>query len=100
MRKDMTMPMTHSAHRTLPPLMRDTLRLAAVAALLGGLFGLAPLGLPSAQGAEPNHLRIGNGAYGITQHVEVGLDKSLIVDLPGEVTEVIVSQPTVAGAIM
>lgn len=93
------MPMTRSASRPAP-LLRDTLRFAAVAAVLGGLFGLAPLGLPSAQGAEPNHLRIGDSAYGVTHHLEVGLGKSLLVDLPGEVQEVIVSQPSVAGAIM
>ena len=91
------MPMT-TAFRT--PLLRDTLRLAVLAAALGALLGLAPLGLPGARGAEPNHLRIGNSAYGITHHLELGLDKSVIVDLPGEVQEVIVSQPSVAGAIM
>jgi pilus assembly protein CpaC len=93
------MPMIHSVSRTTP-LLRDTLRLALAAAVLGGLFGLAPLGLPVAQGVEPNHLRIGAGAYGITQSLEVGLNKSLIVDLPADVHEVIVSQPSVAGAIM
>jgi pilus assembly protein CpaC len=100
MRKELTMLMTTAAPRAPRPLLRDTLRLAALAAVLGGLFGLAPLGLPSAQGAEPNHLRIGNGAYGITHHLQLGLDKSVLVDLPGEVQEVIVSQPSVAGAIM
>jgi pilus assembly protein CpaC len=93
------MPMIHSVPRTAP-LLRDTLRLALAAAVLGALFGLAPLGLPPAQGAGPNHLRIGAGAYGITQHLEIGLNKSLIVDLPADVHEVIVSQPNVAGAIM
>ena len=80
--------------------MRDTFRLALAAALLGGLFGLAPIGLTPAQGADPSHLRIGAHAYGGTQMLEIGLDKSLIVDLPGEAREVIVSQPSVAGAIM
>jgi pilus assembly protein CpaC len=93
------MPMIHSAPRTAP-LLRNTLRLALAAAVLGGLFGLVPLGLPPAHGAEPNHLRIGAGAYGVTQRLEVGLNKSLIVDLPADVHEVIVSQPSVAGAIM
>ncbi len=88
---------------TLPngaPLLRTTFRMAVMAALLGSLFGLAPLSLGEAQGADPNHLRIGVGAYGVTQRLEVGLNKSLIIDLPADVHEVIVSQPGVAGAIM
>lgn len=85
-------------HR-ISPLFRDTLRFAALAALLGTLLGLAPLGA-DAFGREANHLRIGAKAYGVTHEVEVGLNKSLIVDLPADVREVIVSQPAVAGAIM
>src|SRR5688572_23103572 len=93
------MSIIHSVCRTAP-LLRDTLRFALVAAVLGALFGLAPLGLRHAWGAEASHLRIGVGAYGITQDLELGLNKSLILDLPADVHEVIVSQPGVAGAIM
>jgi pilus assembly protein CpaC len=82
------------------PLLRETLRLAVIAAALGGLFGLAPLGFGGAHGGEPNRLRIGAGAYGITQELEVGLNKSIIVDLPADVHEVIVTQPGVTGVIM
>lgn len=39
-------------------------------------------------------------SVGGTQNIQLGLNKSVIVDLPREVSEVIVSQPTVAGAIM
>jgi pilus assembly protein CpaC len=81
-------------------LLGDTLRLAAVAVVLGGLLGLAPLGLGTAHGAQIAHIKVGSASYGNTQRVEVGLNKSLIVDLPADVTEVIVSQPAVAGAIM
>lgn len=100
MRKEITMTMSTAVPRATTPLLRDTLRLSALAAVLGALFGLLPLGLPPAHGAEPNHLRIGSGAYGITHQLSLGLDKSVLVDLPGEVQEVIVSQPSVAGAIM
>jgi pilus assembly protein CpaC len=93
------MPMIHSMRRPAP-LLRDTFRFALAAAVLGGLFGLAPLGLADARGAEANHLRIGAGAYGITQRLEIGLNKSLIVDLPADVHEVIVTQPGIAAAIM
>lgn len=91
--------MTPSA-QAKAPLLRSTLRLAVAAAVLGGLFGLAPLGLGQAYSAETNHLRIGAGAYGITQDLEIELNKSIIIDLPADVQEVIVSQPGVAGAIM
>jgi pilus assembly protein CpaC len=98
MRKDLMMSMISAHPRT--SLMRTTLRLTAVAAFLGLLFGLAPIGLSAARGAEMNHLRIGESSYGSTHRIEIGLNKSLIVDLPASVGEVIVSQPAVAGAIM
>lgn len=83
-----------------PQVLRDTLRFAVVAALLGALFGLAPLGLGEAQGAQPTHLRIGENSVGRAQQIEIGLNKSLIVDLPIYAREVIVSQPGIASAIM
>src|SRR5690606_27357185 len=79
---------------------RQTLRLTAVAAVLGSLLGLAPVGLEPAHGAQASHLRVGTNAYGRTQNLEVGLNKSIIVDLPADVHEVIVSQPGVASAIV
>jgi pilus assembly protein CpaC len=101
MLKDTMMAMTHQPqHRAVSPLMRDTMKLAAIAAVLGTMLGLAPLGLSDAHGGQANHLRVGANAYGGTQRVELGLNKSLILDLPGDVREVIVSQPSVAGAIM
>lgn len=89
-----------SLHMGRTPLLRTTLRYALFAAGLGIALGLSPLAIPGASSAEPNHLRIGSGAYGSTQHVEVSLNKSVIVDLPADVKEVVVSQPAVAGAIM
>ncbi|MCB1516067.1 MAG: type II and III secretion system protein family protein [Hyphomicrobiaceae bacterium] len=48
--------------------------------------------------ADASLLRIGQ--YGTTQNLQLGLNKSMIVDLPAEVSEVIVSQPQIAAAIM
>ncbi|MCF6302228.1 MAG: type II and III secretion system protein family protein [Devosiaceae bacterium] len=45
-----------------------------------------------------SRLRISN--VGGSQNVQLGMNKSLLVDLPRNVAEVIVSQPAVAGAIM
>lgn len=99
MRKDSIMQMT-TGPRADASLLRQTLRFAAVAALLGGLLGLAPLGLGVVRGAEITHLRVSSGAVGATQRISLEINKSLIVDLPANVGEVIVSQPSVAGAMM
>jgi pilus assembly protein CpaC len=77
--------------------------------LLGAARALL-LALPLAAGpvalAVPAHagdvslLRVGGNEYGRTQQVSIGLNKSLLVDLPTPAAEVIVSQPTIASAIM
>lgn len=58
------------------------------------------LALPAMAGSQTSHMKISRAETGATQHIEVGQNKSIIVDLPVEVREVIVSQPNVAGAIM
>ena len=99
MREDYVM---FSALTTPSPrgLMAGTLRLLAAAAVLGATLRLAPLGYEQAHAAESNHLRVGASAFGSTQSVSVGLNKSMIIDLPVDVQEVIVSQPSVANAIL
>lgn len=94
------MSMSETTSRATVPFLKDTLRFALLAAVLGGMFGLAPLGLSQAQGAQATHLRLSQNAYGRAQQVEIGLNKSIIVDLPASAREVIVSQPAIAGAIM
>ncbi len=69
---------------------------AKFALILVFAFALA---LP-AMAATQSHLQISRGALGATQHVEIGLNKSLIVDLPVPASEVIVSNPSLAGAVM
>lgn len=69
--------------------------LAAMAALT--LAITAPAALANSSSA---HLMIGYNEIGRTQHVQIGVNKSIIVDLPVEAGEVIVSQPGVANAIM
>ncbi len=65
------------------------------------LLGSALLvGMMSAGVAQVSHLRISQAETGATQFLQVGHNKSVIVDLPAEVGEVIVSQPEVAGVIM
>lgn len=81
-------------------LMATTLRLMAAAAVLGAALGLAPLGVERAYAAESNHLRIGASSFGSTQPVSLAINKSMIIDLPVDAQEVIVSQPGVANAIL
>lgn len=100
MRKEVLMSTIPFEVRGASPLFRDTMRFTLLAVVLGALLGLSPLGFAEALGAPASHLRISPKSYGGTQLVEVGLNKSLIVDLPADVREVIVSQPGVAGAIM
>jgi pilus assembly protein CpaC len=79
--------------------------------LAGGFYGrLIVAGLAAAllstaivapgYAGEPTSLRISKTETGQTQHVSVGVNKSLIVDLPTDVREVIVSQPGIASANM
>ena len=70
-----------------------------LAAALAGLLAAAALAGP-ALGANSPHLRIAHSEMGRTQYVEIGVNKSIIIDLPAEAGEVIISQPNVANAIM
>ncbi len=79
---------------------RGALRLLAAVAVIGAALGLAPLGWEGAQAAETNHLRIGASGFGSTQPVSLAINKSMIIDLPVDAQEVIVSQPGVANAIL
>ena len=81
-------------------LLLETLRLAAMAAALGALLGLAPVGLSAANGFETSHLKVSRQAYGATQNIELEVNKSMIVDLPAGVGEVVATQPGIATVVM
>lgn len=80
--------------------MYDTLKMTALAALLGLTIGLAPLGLGQVLGADTAHITINGQSFGATREIKLSLNKSLIVDFPVDVREVIVSQPGIANTIM
>lgn len=50
--------------------------------------------------AQETHLTITPGAYGATKRIELELNKTMLVDLPAGAAEVVVSQPSIAAAIM
>jgi pilus assembly protein CpaC len=76
------------------PLRRSRHFLAAAFGMLLATTASLPLH------AEDTQLTVSSASYGGTRQVELEINKSMIIDLPAGVAEVIVSQPTVAAAIM
>lgn len=74
-------------------------RLDVIAVVLGAALAVFALIAPALAATSP-HLRIAQSEIGRTQYIEIGINKSIIVDLPAEAGEVIISQPSVANAIM
>ena len=74
---------------------RSALRLAAC--LL--LTGTAVVAARPAFAEDVTHLTIPQ-ASAMNEHVSIALNKSMIVDLPADAHEVIISQPAIAGATM
>ncbi len=77
-------------------------RVSRGAATLGlaALLGATAAVTPATAQATPAQVTIAASAYGAVRSLDVELNKSVIVDLPAGVAEVIVSQPDVAAAIM
>ena len=84
----------------LNPIIRFSRKSAALLAapLLAAMLATAAAPVPAM--AEETHITISANAYGATRRVDLVVNKSLIIDLPAGVAEVVVSEPTVAGAIM
>ena len=74
---------------------RSALALGAVALLAG----LTAVSISSAAQADSTHLTIAT-ASAVARQVSLGLNKSMIIDLPTNAREVIVSQPSIASATM
>lgn len=73
--------------------------------LAGLMAGLAlhagPAAAQSTAGLQhQSALRIGAGELGVTRQVRLGLNKSMVVDLPDTVRDVMVSDPTKINAVM
>jgi len=78
---------------------RSILRRAGLTGtLLAGLLASSALGVSSAYAQQQAQMTIAD--FGRTRSVALETNKSMIIDLPADVSEVIVSQPGVAGAIM
>ena len=75
------------------------LSLALRSWLLAGALGTSGLALAQPSFAQAQ-ISVSSSAYGGQRDIDLELNKSIIVDLPAGVAEVIVSQPSVAAAIM
>jgi len=84
------------------PITKTMRRLSRATAILGlaALLGTTAAIAPAFAQATPAQLTIAASAYGAVRSLDVELNKSVIIDLPAGVAEVIVSQPNVAAAIM
>lgn len=75
-----------------------TIRMALLAAVLGTVLGLLPLGMGMARADDITHIRVNR--IGASETIPMAVNKSILVDLPTDAAEVIVSQPGVANAIL
>jgi len=66
---------------------------------LAGTLSLSTLGLALPVYAQ-SQITVASTAYGAQRNLDIELNKSIIIDLPAGVAEVVVSQPSVAAAIM
>lgn len=74
--------------------------LPAGALALAAVLSASALAPVSAIAGEVTHLAIASSQIGRDQNLELGVNKSVIIDLPVDAHEVIVSQPSIATAIM
>lgn len=77
--------------------------LAALAALVAACLALCVVVAPSAALAETQHssyLRVGETGNGAGRQITLGLNKSMIIELPREVREVMVSNPDKMDAVL
>ena len=82
---------------------RFSFTLAALVALVAACLALCGVVAPSAALAENQHssyLRVGETGNGTGRQITLGLNKSMIIELPREVREVMVSNPEKMEAVL
>ena len=85
------------------PMRRNRFTVAALVALAAACLALCGVVAPSASLAEDQHrsyLRVGESGNGTGRQITLGLNKSMIVELPREVREVMVSNPDKMEAVL
>lgn len=75
---------------------------AIALAFLAGSTLAAPIAFPTfdtAQAASKNYIKISKNAVGKSKRLNVGLNKSLVIDLPADAHDILVANPDIADAI-
>ncbi|MFZ1815555.1 MAG: type II and III secretion system protein family protein [Rhizobiaceae bacterium] len=80
------------------------MRIRTVSAVLAALVGFSTLGAiaftpPAFAESSKNYIRINANAIGSTKRIKVGLNKSMVIDLPGDAHDILVANPEVADAV-
>ncbi|MEZ5871494.1 MAG: type II and III secretion system protein family protein [Nitratireductor sp.] len=79
------------------------MRLKTVSAVLAASIGISLFaclaGAPAAYADSKNYVKINANALGTHKRLNVGLNKSLVIDLPAEAHDILVANPEVADAI-
>lgn len=78
--------------------MISLLRTSVLALALLAMSVPAQLGVGSAQAAK-TYLKISRAMIGKSQNIRVGLNKSIVIDLPGDAHDILVADPSIADAI-
>ncbi|MGI9399814.1 MAG: type II and III secretion system protein family protein [Rhizobiaceae bacterium] len=83
--------------------MRIKLASSALAMCMSFAFASAlPLAVSTeaeAQSTSRNHIKLNRTALGTTKRIKVGLNKSLVIDLPDDAHDILVANPEVADAV-
>jgi len=79
--------------------MRSLVLSAAIAAIALTAPGAGPAAATDAGLAEKNYIKLNPTAIGETRRLTVGLNKSLVIDLPGDAHDILVANPDVADAV-
>ena len=80
---------------------RQTVGMAATTALVAAtIVQPVTFATAEAQGVNKNYIRISPENAAVPKMINLGLNKSLVVDLPAEANDVLVANPSVADAVM
>lgn len=79
--------------------MRKIKQLLMCSAVLSAVAFAGSVEGPAVGAAQANYLKIARSSIGKTQTVRVGLNKSMVIDLPGDAHDILVANPGVADAI-
>jgi pilus assembly protein CpaC len=88
--------------RRIPARRPKSAALAAtiLAATLAASLGAASPAIATGAAEESkNYIRINPGAVGGSRRVKIGLNKSMVIDLPGDAHDILVANPDVADAV-